>query len=291
MEDNITTIIIGNGFDINLGLPTSYTHFIQSPQFADLIGRGNRLAEYLKKKHELQNWVDIENELKRYSIEEADNNYKDDFSTLCFQLINYINNIDYNLINTSSIGYGLIESFSENPNKFVVLDFNYTQSIKHILRRKFILSEEVNKQIIKVHGEASNNNIIFGVEDDAPIKPEHVFLRKAFPRYYKAWNFNSLFSKSNQIIFFGHSLGQTDHTYFKRLIQDSCNDGNNYGMHNTYLKNQLNKSFHFFFYGDKGYHDLLQQLDELTGQHLTNFRQFNDVKFISVEEQESMMMR
>ena len=127
MEDNITTIIIGNGFDINLGLPTSYTHFIQSPQFADLIGRGNRLAEYLKKKHELQNWVDIENELKRYSIEEADNNYKDDFSSLCFQLINYINNIDYNLINTSSIGYGLIESFSENPNKFVVLDFNYTQ--------------------------------------------------------------------------------------------------------------------------------------------------------------------
>ena len=193
MEDNITTIIIGNGFDINLGLPTSYTHFIQSPQFADLIGRGNRLAEYLKKKHELQNWVDIENELKRYSIEEADNNYKDDFSSLCFQLINYINNIDYNLINTSSIGYGLIESFSENPNKFVVLDFNYTQSIKHIFQRKFILSEEVNKQIIKVHGEASNNNIIFGVEDDAPIKPEHVFLRKAFPRYYKAWNFNSIF--------------------------------------------------------------------------------------------------
>ena len=247
MEDNITTIIIGNGFDINLGLPTSYTHFIQSPQFADLIGRGNRLAEYLKKKHELQNWVDIENELKRYSIEEADNNYKDDFSSLCFQLINYINNIDYNLINTSSIGYGLIESFSENPNKFVVLDFNYTQSIKHIFQRKFILSEEVNKQIIKVHGEASNNNIIFGVEDDAPIKPEHVFLRKAFPRYYKAWNFNSIFSKSNQIIFFGHSLGQTDHTYFKRLIQDSCSDGNHYGIHNTYLKNQINKSFHFFF--------------------------------------------
>lgn len=291
MEDSITTIIIGNGFDINLGLPTSYTNFIQSHQFEDLLSRGNQLAEYLKNKHDLQNWVDIENELKQYSLEETDNKYQENFRMLCFQLINYINNVDYSSIKKSSVGYNLIDTVSEHSNKFVILDFNYTKSIEYILHKKLLSSEEINKIITKVHGEASKNNIIFGVEDDAPIKPEHVFLRKAYPRYYKALNFTNLFSNCKKFIFFGHSLGQTDHTYFKQLIRNSCQDGNHYGMHNTYLKNEINKSFHFFFYGDKGYHDLLQQLDVLTSHHLTNFRQFNDVRFISIDEQEAITMK
>lgn len=38
-----TAIIIGNGFDINLGLPTGYEDFIVSPQFERLINK-NRMS-------------------------------------------------------------------------------------------------------------------------------------------------------------------------------------------------------------------------------------------------------
>lgn len=31
------TIILGNGFDLDLGLKTSYRHFINSPQYSELI--------------------------------------------------------------------------------------------------------------------------------------------------------------------------------------------------------------------------------------------------------------
>ena len=59
-----TCLIIGNGFDLNLGLPTSYGNFVESEQFKDMVTRGNKLAIHLKSKYELQNWIDIENELK-----------------------------------------------------------------------------------------------------------------------------------------------------------------------------------------------------------------------------------
>ena len=59
-----TCIVIGNGFDINLGLPTSYADFVKSTHFDDMVKRGNELAKHLKSKFELQNWIDIENELK-----------------------------------------------------------------------------------------------------------------------------------------------------------------------------------------------------------------------------------
>lgn len=66
-----TCIVIGNGFDINLGLPTSYADFVKSTHFDDMVKRGNELAKHLKSKFELQNWIDIENELKSYSLKKV----------------------------------------------------------------------------------------------------------------------------------------------------------------------------------------------------------------------------
>ena len=77
-----TCIIIGNGFDINLGLPTSYTDFVKSTHFNDMVKRGNELAKYLKSKFELQNWIDIENELKTYSLERSDASFKSNYELL-----------------------------------------------------------------------------------------------------------------------------------------------------------------------------------------------------------------
>ncbi len=60
-------IIIGNGFDLSLGLKTSYKDFIVSDYFNSLLEKHNTLAIYLYKKQEINNWVDIEKELTEYS--------------------------------------------------------------------------------------------------------------------------------------------------------------------------------------------------------------------------------
>lgn len=61
-----SALIIGNGFDLSLGLSTSYMDFVNSDEFQILLNMQNQLAIYLKVNAELQNWIDIENELKLY---------------------------------------------------------------------------------------------------------------------------------------------------------------------------------------------------------------------------------
>ena len=72
-------------------------------------------------------------------------------------------------------------------------------------------------------------------QDNAGIKKEHVFLRKAYNIKYKALNFSELYDRIKSVAIFGHSLGETDHTYFNKLFQESC-------MYNKFSTNN-NKEF------------------------------------------------
>ena len=65
-------LIIGNGFDLNLGLKTSYADFIGSSFFQELANGNNHLAFFLSEMFKFnskqnQLWIDIEHELKTYS--------------------------------------------------------------------------------------------------------------------------------------------------------------------------------------------------------------------------------
>ena len=65
-------LIIGNGFDLNLGFQTSYNDFLSSDRFRMLADGDNQLAHYLSKTNQYNqqtniNWVDIEHELKTFS--------------------------------------------------------------------------------------------------------------------------------------------------------------------------------------------------------------------------------
>ena len=60
-------LVIGNGFDLNLGLETSYSDYLSSKYFKYLLGT-NTLARYLESRKKESKWVDIEKELYQYSI-------------------------------------------------------------------------------------------------------------------------------------------------------------------------------------------------------------------------------
>lgn len=54
-----SALIIGNGFDLSLGLSTSYMDFVNSDEFQILLNMQNQLAIYLKVNAELQKLVSI----------------------------------------------------------------------------------------------------------------------------------------------------------------------------------------------------------------------------------------
>lgn len=94
---------------------------------------------------------------------------------------------------------------------------------------------------------------------------------------YKALNFSELYDRIKSVAIFGHSLGETDHTYFNKLFQESC-------MYNKFSTNN-NKEFWLFYYKENGYHCMMQQLDSLTHNSLTSFRQYNRVNFINTDKE------
>jgi hypothetical protein len=278
LDKNISTIvIIGNGFDLNQGLKTSYTDFVKSSDFNILTAdQNNQLAIYLKEKHHLQNWIDIENELTKYSNEVtsttnfgnlSNNNFQQEFNKLSLSLMNYLDkNIEYKIAkNTHS--YKLLSKILDDD--FLILDFNYTNTVFNILTELGLSKEEIKDRHIKVHGSINEKQIIFGVEDGANIKSHHVFLRKAFNRNFKSLNINTQLENLTNLYLFGHSLGSTDHMYFKDFF-----------FKISLSHDRANKIINLYHYGNDGYTQLLEQIDKLTMNHLTGFRQCNTIKFI-----------
>lgn len=64
-----TTLIIGNGFDLNLGMVTDYRSFFQELQNKSFFeeNKNNPLLHFIQEKGEKENWYDFENIIKDYA--------------------------------------------------------------------------------------------------------------------------------------------------------------------------------------------------------------------------------
>lgn len=266
--NNRNIIIIGNGFDLNLGLKTSYNDFINSKDFDRLIELENKLAIHLKSVKEKNNWVDIENELASYSKRIKDVNFKIEYGYLKSYLMNYLNSVDLKNISKDSEAYKLIKNCPKNT---AIYNFNYTNSILEILKE---LSEDLMKTIehIFVHGSLKESDIIFGIEDKSGVKNEHLFLLKSYSKQFKSLGLQKkLLDCTGKLTIFGHSLGNTDHPYFS-----------SYFYNISMMSNSRNKKVDIYYYGDEGYHNLMEQIHIMSKRNLTNFKQTNQVEFINL---------
>lgn len=263
-------LVVGNGFDLNLGLKTGYVHFLNSEDFKNLINSNNKLARYLSDQFALQNWIDVENELKVYAekTNQTMEEFYNEFKQLSYALQKYLNSLDYDNINKSSLAYNLLEKFQ--MGNLLVIDFNYTPTIEKIWK-EIKLEGNIKREMehIKIHGSIDENDIIFGVEDKARIPSKYVFLKKSSHKNFYAVDFSSAIEKSKGFALFGHSLGETDHMYFQDFFQNSCNK----------LKKNDSQNSTFFHYGEMEYYKLLAQIDTLTFHNITKLKLKNNVRF------------
>jgi len=256
-------IIIGNGFDLNLGLKTSYLDFINSNEFNQLILDGNRIGTELLTKQKFQKWIDVENELGQISLRYDSDDIEDEFEELKNALCKFIANIDYNKISNYSNAYNFL--MSHISNSFIILDFNYTESVKKILLEAGKTESEINQVWKKVHGSALKNDIIFGVEDSARTSPKDVYMKKSSNLHIEPLDLDRLMKPISELHIFGHSLGQTDHSYFKTFFESRTN--------NSY-SNAAKICIHYF--GRTGKNQIMHQLDTLTYNRMIKLRQGNN---------------
>lgn len=286
IEDFKSVLIVGNGFDLNIGYKTSYSNYLDSSYFKDLLS-DNLLAQYLDKCLRESKWVDIEKELYKYSIglfyktaegrlgkiygkTKQIESLKEDYKKLCNSLrgyLNYATGSEIKLKNNSAVYRVLSEVLRSDINTYI-LTFNYTNIIERLIDNYF---QNRNKHRINhIHGSLSDN-IVFGIEDSVDIAKEHVFLYKSHNTNQNINGLISIFDNAESFKFFGYSLGETDHSYFDDFFKAQT------------MPDCKSKSFVFYYYGDDAYDDLIWQLKQLTHNRLSYLKQYNKLEFIDIK--------
>lgn len=238
MNKNI--VIIGNGFDLAVGLPTSYAQFVNNKKYWPIILENamnhaeDSLYNYILKFTEANKdtlgkvkWVDLEELLLRYALSKKDNSIfwlsknsilKDDIETyelikqkFLAYLIEEVNPLIGEVNSRQAVVKKVFKAIFDSCMFQTVYSFNYTPS-KDILKETFNIDVEVKH----IHGFARSysNSIILGINDTIDIPEEYYFLQKTMDPAFKSHSLADDLMDADEIVLFGLSLGEADLMYF-----------------------------------------------------------------------------
>lgn len=280
------TLILGNGFDLDLGLPTTYASFAAS-QFwplKDDYSVYSPLAQILQDAKNTQRWFDIEDILFRYArkrkLTEEDQVYrvfgsvandKEVYRKICDALCTYIKEIQLcRRINKDSLAAKVLNAIITNGSFNEVLSFNYT-NLDNLCSR--IGCKSISYK--HVHGSAEKGAVILGVSDRHKLQRGYDYLCKAQNIYYKSSGVRTALKESSEVVFFGHSLGLQDIAYFSDFILDSSN---------VNQSSEERRRITFFSKDVSSQEQLMLNIRALNPDSFGQFRDLNDVVFIRSED-------
>lgn len=218
-------LILGNGFDLDMGLHTRYSEFWDSDRWKEL---KKTCPEYyliasLERYRITNHWFDLESGLQdgaakllRKLKDSFDNkNYYESFQILKGELKSYIKNQQETFEpNTNSVAEQILHAIDYNKSLKSIYTFNYTDIID--ISKRFHIS--ALPPVNYIHGSLfPNDDIILGieVEDFSSIPSQLTFLIKSNSPFYHSSNLLDDLELSENVIFFGHSINGMDFPYFK----------------------------------------------------------------------------
>lgn len=258
MQNVKNIFVIGNGFDLSLGLPTAYPDFLNSDFFKKNL-ESCELFNQINEKANLEKWIDVEAELAKISKKNENNpNFLRDYKLLCNCLSEYIDSQPIESINRESPAYNLLKTHYSPSNSFIA-NFNYTNTVQFILNELSVPLNAIDASVCHVHGQSSKKNLIFGVDDNARIHEDHTFLYKSTLNSDGGRDVKHALENTNRVFFFGHSLGESDNMYFEQFFMLNC-------MYNKQVE------LHFYYYSETGLFELHKQLHRLTGSQVCKLK-------------------
>jgi hypothetical protein len=281
--------IIGNGFDIDLGMKTKYSDFLYSSEFRTLQHRSadeicRNFAGYILKE-QTENWVDMESALKKYVNDYINTNgesFEQVYDTLKVKLKEFLIkqenqflenvrevNGDYGNSNSVKL-IRKIKSEVANSNKIKVINFNYTSKVfKFLFDRVDVINNQNLVEIIHVHGTLNENSgLVLGIEDSALNvgKEDFGYIIKGRDIHMANTDWFNSYSKVNEITVFGHSLGESDVMHFKPMFEHVFKE-----------RKAHNVTFNFHY---KGSHNLInERIDRLVDYNIGQFRSSSKLNY------------
>ncbi len=220
-------MILGNGFDLNLGYPTSYEHFFKNVNDMEHGGfpfvRGGRdyhgLGRYVLNAS-IHGWYDLEDLLAQYGSRGVYNNdenpQKDqlDYIKLVNSLALYLKSLDLSHPDTESVAARVFIGLSNCFIPFTVYSFNYTD----INTVSTALGLSLGS-VAFVHGSLESDDIILGVGDYGKLTKAYDYMYKTSNPKYKSTNLFHELDACNNLLIFGLSLSQVDYPYFEGFFK------------------------------------------------------------------------
>ncbi len=218
-------LVLGNGFDLDLGLKTRYSDFAGSDEWKKYSSKEGNLFKYLDVKKEKERWFDLESELFNYANPKVDRIRTLDADKLFFNKLHedlniYLKKEQQKEINVNSYAAKLLKVVIQNASFKNIYSFNYTDL--SIFAGQ--LGLEFKSRCNYIHGKLSDNSLILGVNENK-LHPKYDFLRKTMSPYYRSHNlFEDLYA-ADEVIFFGLSFGDIDYTYFNEFFRSQSSGG------------------------------------------------------------------
>lgn len=283
-----TVVVIGNGFDIDLGWRTSYKDFcVSQKKHWDMFRTDeDDLFQYVIK-NVGENWYDLERTIYNYCIAKSKEipseviMRKDlqDYKNFKKQLVDFVKKRSAEQVKKKSYAYHLLKFFigQRLPQSFYNdmdsewFSFNYTPLEKVAMQ----IYPNVVFNYTAIHGTLENNNCIFGFHDDKQIKGLYRLIQKSLDDEYKPHVIYPALSEADRFIFFGLSMGFIDAVYFKDFFEQISKP--------NYSNNRTHKEIIFITWNHSSMRDIKMNLQDI-GINIQSLMMNNEVNFILTSE-------
>lgn len=228
-------IIIGNGFDLDIGLSSKYTDFIKEKEWKELeeslkcFPKGyeshSLIAHLQRVAYSKEHWFDIEMEILNFIQDHPECSEKEvreinsEFERLRNALKMYLSRISNGYkMDIKKYPYKFISKLVNCPKKIVVFNFNYTNPIDFLPPQD--CSPLFIRNQISVHGNLLEEDIVLGcnISRGQRVNKDLSFMYKC-NMLNKANHVARNLLEAKEIIFYGHSVNEMDFGYFREFFK------------------------------------------------------------------------
>lgn len=281
------TLIIGNGFDLDVGMKTAYSDYAKSNWWpfrdARMIDEFPTLAYTLKQNAKLEKWFDVEEVIYEYARKDGTRSlhpskmaYDSDmraFRKLNEGLVSYLKDVEaYLETKGKPVAIQVLESFLANPGDKKIYSFNYTDLRWIAQRYEVFFDRSVPYEY--VHGSIGPRQIILGVGTNRDLADEYTDFYKTSSEYYNGSDVISDLADSDEVIIFGHSLGTNDYPYFEPFLRMVSSLGNN-----TLKKRKIR----IYTKSNGSRNEIERHLRHMIGSEVIMLKNLNDFKIETTE--------
>ena len=225
-------LIVGNGFDLDLGLPTRYSDFRESPEWLALNNVFEKLYEQWYRDRTIEDsflthlnftsWSDVEEEIGNYVSRHPTPNralvglVREQHKAFKKYFMDYLQRVAIpQNVNKQSLAKDFTLRLTYSKCLTQICTFNYT-NIFDLCGS----SKKENVREIAMHGSINQSEIIVGcrAEFNQKENKDWDFLYKSYERPKSIVHDGTSISFETEIIFFGHSLNKMDACYFEDLF-------------------------------------------------------------------------